>query len=107
MVRYIKTAVSDPKSLREVRQLKDWGRLSNFKEYEVTVYKADNEFLGYTIIYTFEYNNKFYISMDVLNHVYRRGRDRRTAVHKSFEDKEQANNYFHEIVNGTEWKRVK
>ena len=81
--------------------------LSNFKEYEVTVYKADNEFLGYTIIYTFEYNNKFYISMDVLNPVYRRGRDRRTAVHKSFEDKEQANNYFHEIVNGTEWKRVK
>ena len=107
MVRYIKTAVSDPKSLREVRQLKDWGRLSNFKEYEITVYKADNEFLGYTIIYTFEYNNKYYISMDVLNPVYRRGRDRRTAVHKSFDDREQANAYFREITKDKEWKKVK
>ena len=54
-------AAADPRSLREIRQLKDRGKLSNYKEYEVTVYKADNEFLGYTIIYTFEYNNKFYI----------------------------------------------
>lgn len=99
-------AAADPRSFREIRQLKDWGKLDNFKVYTITEYGNGHKFLGYTNIYTYVYNNKFYISLDILNETYKRGGERRSQVHKSFENREQANNYFREVVKGKEWEKV-
>ena len=105
MVRYIK-ATTDPKSFREIRQLRERRKLSNFKVYVIREYNTENKFVGYTNIYAFEYDNKYYISIDILNPNHKRGRDGRSSIHKSFEDKEQANNYFREVVKGKEWEKV-
>lgn len=100
------TSATDPRSFREIRELRNRRKLNNFKVYEITEYDNSHKFRGYTNIYTYIYNNKYYISLDILNEKYKRGGDCRSHVHKSFEDKEQANAYFREITKGKEWEKV-
>lgn len=100
------TSATDPRSFREIRELRNRGKLNNFKVYEITEYGNGHKFRGYTNIYTYIYNDKYYISLDILNEIYKRGGERRSHVHKSFEDKEQANDYFREITKGKEWEKV-
>ncbi|MBP5433698.1 hypothetical protein [Ruminococcus sp.] len=103
---YVQCA-ADPKSFREIRQLKDRRKLSNFKVFEIKEYKSDGEFKGYTYIYSYEYNDKYYLAMDILNPAPKhRYSDSRNSVHRTFEDKNAANDYFRKAVSGKEWKRV-
>ena len=99
-------SATDPRSFREIRELRNKGKLENFKVYEITVYGNGHKFRGYTNVYTYIYNDKYYISLDILDETYKRGGDRRRQVHKSFENREQANNYFREVVKGKEWEKV-